>query len=137
MEVAVVEENHLRALVGLAVVGGGYEHFVLAVPVDIDREDVFDRDGHCSYSPDRNWVLTDTYPSRDDSRRTLILYRSETDRRVDIGRFYSDPAVSGPIRCDLHPRWSRDGRQVCVDSIHEGSRQMYVIDVTAVTGGPL
>ena len=98
-------------------------------------KDVLDRDGHCSYSPDRKWVLTDCYPSSDDPHRTLVLYHAETDRRVDVGRFYSPPAVTGPIRCDLHPRWSRDGRTVCIDSVHEGTRQMHVIDVTPVTGG--
>jgi hypothetical protein len=32
-------------------------------------------------------------------------------------------------RCDLHPRWNRDGTQVCFDSAHEGERQVYAIDV--------
>ena len=101
---------------------------------EIIGADVFDRDGHCSYSPDRKWVLTDCYPGRDDPYRTLILYHPETNLRVDIGRFHSPPEIAGPIRCDLHPRWSRDGRRVCIDSTHEKSRQMYVIDVTPVTG---
>ena len=102
--------------------------------VDIVGEDVFDQDGHCSYSPDRQWVLTDTYPSRDRSERTLIVYHPETNRRIDIGRFYAAPDITGEIRCDLHPRWSRDGRQVCFDSIHEGGRQMYVADVSGIVG---
>jgi hypothetical protein len=36
------------------------------------------------------------------------------------------------IRCDLHPRWGRDGRAVCIDSAHEGARQMYVLDVSGL-----
>ena len=47
---------------------------------------------------------------------------------LELGRFHSPPRYAGPVRCDLHPRWSRDGGQVCIDSVHEGSRQMYVID---------
>jgi hypothetical protein len=90
-------------------------------------------DGHCSFSPDRRWVLTDTYPDRT-HHRTLILYRLQDGQRIDIGRFYAPPELSGPLRCDLHPRWSRDGRLVCIDSAHEGSRQMYVLDVTGVVG---
>ena len=36
-------------------------------------------------------------------------------------------------RCDLDPNWSRDGRSVCIDSIHEGSRQVYILDVSELT----
>lgn len=91
-------------------------------------------DGHCSYNPRRDWILTDTYPDKT-HHRTLILYHPETSRRVDIARFYSPPEVTGPMRCDLHPRWSRDGRQVCVDSVHEdGVRGMYIGDVSDVVG---
>ena len=86
-------------------------------------------DGHCSFSPDGRWLLTDTYPDREESKRTLILYDLQEDRRVDVGRYYAIPEITGEFRCDLHPRWSRDGTQVCFDSIHEGSRQMYVVEV--------
>jgi Tol biopolymer transport system component len=102
--------------------------------VQVVGAEVLDCDGHCSYSPDRRWILTDTYPDRERSERTLILYHPETGARVDVGRFYSAPEIGGEIRCDLHPRWSRDGRQVCIDSIHEGERQMYVVDVSSVVG---
>lgn len=96
--------------------------------------DVLTTDGHCSYSPDRRWILTDAYPDKT-QHRTLILYDPATERRIDIGRFYSLPEMTGPLRCDLHPRWSRDGRQVCIDSAHEGVRQMYVGDVSAIVNG--
>lgn len=92
-------------------------------------------DGHCSYSPDGRWILTDTYPDSEEHERTLILYRPDDDHRVDVGRFYSPPELQGEIRCDLHPRWSRDGRRVCFDSMHEGSRQLYVMEVSAVVEG--
>jgi Tol biopolymer transport system component len=95
--------------------------------------DVLTQDGHCSWSPDRRWVLNDTYPDKQ-RMQTLMLYHPETGRRIDIGRFYQPPELYGrPYRCDLHPRWNRRGTQVCIDSTHEGSRQMYVIDVSAVT----
>ena len=101
--------------------------------------DVLPADGHCSFRPalggelasDERWILTDQYP--DETRhRALILYRPSTNRRIDIGKFYAPPELDGPTRCDLHPRWSRDGRSVCIDSVHEGTRGMYVADVSGI-----
>ncbi|MEW6356924.1 MAG: hypothetical protein AB1696_11390 [Planctomycetota bacterium] len=103
--------------------------------IQIVGKDTLTSDGHCSYSPDRRWILNDTYPAREDRTRTLMLYRPADDRRVDIGRFFAPPQYDGEIRCDLHPRWSRDGKYVCFDSIHEGMRQMYVIDVAEIVEG--
>ncbi|MBZ0304202.1 MAG: hypothetical protein K8J31_30990 [Anaerolineae bacterium] len=96
--------------------------------VEIVGEGLFSTDGHCSYSPDRQWMLTDTYPDAEHNR-TLMLYHLATQTRIDIGKFYAPPELQGPIRCDLHPRWRRDGKQVCIDSAHEGQRQVYVLDV--------
>ncbi len=95
-------------------------------------EGVLTRDGHCSYAPSRRWILNDTYP---DERRLqhLMLYHPFEKRRVDLGAFYLPPQLTGPVRCDLHPRWSRDGTQVCIDSAHEGTRQVYVVDVSPWT----
>ncbi len=90
-------------------------------------------DGHCSYSPDRQWILTDTYADAE-HKRTLLLFHERDERRVDIGRFYSPPELAGEIRCDLHPRWNRAGDRVCIDSAHEGVRQVYVLDVSDVVG---
>jgi len=98
---------------------------------EVVGEGVLSSDGHCSYSPDRRWLLTDTYPDAE-QMRTLILYRPEDGRRVDIGRFHAPPKLQGEIRCDLHPRWSRDGRSVSFDSAHQGTRQMYVVDVSDI-----
>jgi hypothetical protein len=95
--------------------------------------DVLTEDGHDSFSPDRRWVLNDTYPDANDMR-TLMLVSWPTGRRIDIARLYSPKSRWwGEIRCDLHPRWSRDGTRVCIDSVHEGSRQMYELDVQGWT----
>ncbi|MFP4026495.1 MAG: hypothetical protein ACLFWL_01740 [Candidatus Brocadiia bacterium] len=88
-------------------------------------------DGHCSYSPDRAWILTDSYPDKE-RMRALMLYDPDRDLRVDIGRFYAPPELDGEIRCDLHPRWNRDGTKICFDSVHEDHRQLYVTDVSQV-----
>lgn len=99
--------------------------------VEIIGEDVLTENGHCTYSPDDKWILTDTYPA-DEHYQTLILYRPEDGLRVDIGRFFAPEDFKGEMRCDLHPRWNRDGTQVCFDSTQDGRRQMYIVDVSEV-----
>jgi len=95
---------------------------------DVVGEGILERDGHCSYSPDRQWILNDTYP--DPQRlQTLMLFRPSDGRRFDIGKFFLPKELSGAHRCDLHPRWRPDGRMVCIDSGHETTRQMYTVDV--------
>lgn len=96
--------------------------------------DVFGSDGHCTYSPNGDWLLTDTYPDAD-RMQTLILCHVATRRRVDIGKFFAPVELDGPARCDLHPRWSRDGKKVSIDSVHSGKRQMYVLDVSEIVEG--
>ncbi len=115
--------------------GVGDRYFVFADPggqAEVLADGVLTQDGHCSYSPDGRWLLTDTYPDAQ-GFRTLILYDLQEQRRIDLGRFYAMPdRASGEIRCDLHPRWSRDGRSICFDSVHEGSRQIYVMEVADI-----
>ena len=90
-------------------------------------------DGHCTFSPDGRWMLTDSYPSSRDSCRGLYLYEIAADRLYEIGRFYADPKYVTPSRCDLHPRFFADGRSICFDSIHEGFRGIYLADVSSLT----
>lgn len=85
-------------------------------------------DGHPSYSPDGRWIVTDTYPNKA-RQRTLLLYEVATGRCVEVGRFFAPWSFDGTVRCDLHPRWSPDGRMISIDSAHEGRRRSYVIDV--------
>ena len=97
--------------------------------IKIMGKNILTEDGHCSYSPDRNWVLNDTYPDAYDMR-TLMLFDPQNEKRIDLARLYSPKKKWwGEIRCDLHPRWSRDGKQICVDSVHSGERQLYVVNI--------
>ena len=90
--------------------------------------DVLTRDGHCTVSPDGRWLVTDSYP--DERRRQhLFVMDVRTRRAARIASLHAPPEYKGDWRCDLHPRWSRDSRQVCVDSTHEGIRQVYVIEL--------
>ncbi len=97
---------------------GGYEKV---------GEDKLKADGHCSFSPDREWILTDTYPERD--MRELMIFSLRTGELVSLGQYYSVPALMGEIRCDLHPRWNHSGNKICFDSTHSGQRQLYVLSL--------
>ena len=97
-------------------------------------EKYFDDDGHCTFSPDCKWMLTDSYPDPKDNCRALYLYDIGKDIAYEIGRFHADPSYDGPARCDLHPSFSADGKTVCFDSIHEGFRGIYNIDVSDLVG---
>jgi hypothetical protein len=88
-------------------------------------------DGHPSFSPDRRWIVSDTYPDRARQQR-LLLYEVETKRLIEIGRFLEPWKFNGPNRCDLHPRWSPDGKMISIDSSHEGRRMTYILDVGSV-----
>jgi len=116
--------------------GTGDRYFLFqdrGTDISIIGENHFYCDGHCSFSPDGQWMLTDTYPDETD-HRSLMLYSMRTGSLHLLGRFLAPP-MDWEIRCDLHPRWNRDGTQICIDSIHEGTRQMYVLDVSDITKG--
>ena len=95
---------------------------------------VLDRNSHASFSPDGEWILTDRRPPQVSGGELLLLSLARR-RCYRIGDFPGLPQLTGPLRCDLHPRWSDDGSLVCIDSTHGGGRQMYVIDVGEVVGG--
>ena len=88
--------------------------------------------GHMTYSRDGRWILTDTYPDTKTNVRLLLLYNVVSDHCYSIGEFYTPPDLGKHNRCDLHPRFSRDDQFVTIDSVHEGSRQQYIIDVASL-----
>ncbi len=87
--------------------------------------------GHPSISPTfRNIFVSDTYPLGRFRSSTLWLYNIKSSKRIILGKFFSPPEFEGNYRCDLHPRWNRNGTMVCFDSTHEGlGRQIYILDV--------
>lgn len=96
--------------------------------IEILGKGTLKEDGHNTWSPDKRFMLTDTYPDPG-NRQHLLLYDLHSDRVTELGHFYA-PYVRG-YRCDLHPRWDHSGNYIIIDSAHEnGKRQTYVFEVT-------
>lgn len=84
-------------------------------------------DGHPSlHRPSGDWV-TDTYPDLY-SEQTLFVLENGASERRELGRLFADRRYQDEWRCDLHPRWSRDGSQIVIDSTHEGYRALYLVE---------
>ena len=118
-------------------------------------------DGHPSFcATKRDWMLADTYPTAGGERELFLVNThsgtkhmlgtySEPRLRVDEAKSEEamadvDPTIlrivgkelysftrSG-LHCDLHPRWRNDGLQVTFDSLHDGSRQIYIVDTADI-----
>lgn len=96
-------------------------------------ENLLRSDGHPSYSPDKRWIITDTYPDRM-RHQHLLLYDCVEEKLYRIARFklpkpYSSPNPYRHWQCDLHPRWDRTGRYICVDTAYTGQRALTIIDL--------
>lgn len=86
-------------------------------------------DGHPSYSPDRKNVVTDSYPDKKRMQYIKILAEGEPDG-MTVARVFAPFKYDNETRCDLHPRWSRDGKKICFDGAFNGHRGLYVVDVS-------
>ena len=85
-------------------------------------------DGHPSYSPDGKLVVTDNYPDR----TRIASVRIMRDNQIEVvARVFAPFRYDNDTRCDLHPRWSRDGTKICFDAAFEGHRGLYVVDIKA------
>ncbi|MBY5502440.1 hypothetical protein HFO82_28010 [Rhizobium leguminosarum] len=103
---------------------------------EVIGRNILTENGHMSFSPtNQRWLMSDTYPDSQSSVRELFLFDTDTSIRIPLGSFYTSPDLGKENRCDLHPRWKRDGSQICIDSIHDGERRLYVVDVDTVIRG--
>jgi hypothetical protein len=93
-------------------------------------------DGHPTFCPfNKDWFVSDTYQN-DKGYRNLFLFNMFNGEKIDVTQLKSNSYLDdSPFRCDLHPKWSYDGRYISIDSVHGGNRQMYVYDVEKIIAG--
>jgi len=90
------------------------------------------RDGHPSCSPkNSNLMVTDTYPLMDlGSKQMLILsdLKKNESKVIDLLN-HNEDFNNTAHRCDLHPKFSLDGKFVSIDTINEGCRSIYIYEL--------
>ena len=90
---------------------------------------VLDWDGHLVFSPNGRFLCSDGYWNGN-KERNFVLIRLEDEAVKSLGTFFVPEEYQEQYsRCDLHARWRPDGNQIAFNSVHEGSRQVYLRDV--------
>lgn len=89
-------------------------------------------DGHPSYCPtDNSLIVTDSYPDRARIANIKLLRDTDIEGKNTnvIARVFAPFKYDNDTRCDLHPRWRKDGKAICFDSVFEGHRGLYVVNI--------
>lgn len=85
-------------------------------------------DGHPSYSPDRSHIVTDSYPDRARIQYIRVM-KDENSKPETVAKVFSPFKYDNDTRCDLHPRWNHAGDKICFDSVFEGHRGLYAVNL--------
>lgn len=125
--------QHIEKILVWAQLGGYSPDYLMVSEfsgkVEPVKQGRFSGDGHCSWSPDKKRMLTDTYPD-ENLCYGVLLYHPSTDTLETVAKFYSPKEISGEIRCDLHPRWHPKGRAISFDAVTEGKRRVFIADIS-------
>ena len=81
--------------------------------------------GHTTVIKANKLLLSDSYQDVD-SYRHLFFYDLDKNRKISVGKFYSQYNDCG-YRSDLHPRQSMDDALIIIDSAHSKKRKVLVI----------
>ena len=84
------------------------------------------KDIHCSLNPDKKYIMGDGYPREKIDYRPILAVSTKTGECRKILEVYSEPLENddSDIRCDLHMRFTRDGKYITFDTIHNDKRQI-------------
>ena len=84
------------------------------------------KNGHPS--PHGDWIVVDSYPNLS-RMQELHAYNKKTKEFILLAEFYHDMQHHNYNRCDLHPRFTPDGKAIYVDTLYSGKRQLIKLNV--------
>lgn len=84
-------------------------------------------DGHPSFTKDGKYIITDSYPDKNQFQHLFIL-NTENGKIVDIAQLYAY-YKGNPASCDLHPKLSRDNKYVVIDTAFDDRHHMIVLEI--------
>ena len=90
------------------------------------------KDGHPSFSKtNKDILVTDTYPdlSKSCKQNLLICDINSGELKTIDTLSHTKSLARGASRCDLHPKWSHDGNYICIDTLDNGYRSMYLYQI--------
>ena len=88
--------------------------------------EMFKYDGHPTVSSDKKTFIIDTYPIGN-SRQILYSGSVENGECRPILDLFSNPRMFEEKRCDLHPRVTRDGKYISIDTTYRKGKRSVII----------
>lgn len=74
-----------------------------------------------------NYMVFDTYPNKA-RLKELYVFNIKSNSLTKLGHFLEPLVFHGQTRCDLHPRWSKNGKYIFFDSVHTEKRKLNYIE---------
>ncbi len=84
-------------------------------------------DIHVNYSPDGSFFIGDGYVE-EGGVRSVYKYDFATDKAEKLFSVYSEPVSDTDIRCDLHARFSLNGKKISYDTTENGRREIVEVE---------
>ena len=91
-------------------------------------------DGHPSFFPNnKNLFVTDLYPKKINNHEAKLMTFDLKENKLNIiatiksNKIYNET----PIRCDLHPKVSFDGKYVSIDTLKNNYRGVNLYKINA------
>jgi len=86
------------------------------------------KDGHPMFNPKNNDLfVSDTYPNLFGFQK-LFIFSLKRKKIIWKKYLYSPYKFTGIVRCDLHPRWSNDGKKIFIDFVENGNRNIGIFE---------